>query len=123
MVVANSFKGNQLIGTSRIPDNTDPCHPAGAGWIMALSPFLGKNPDQAFFDANGDKIVDDQDTVTVDGEEVPVAGLGFDTPPNAPNFVSDTMLVSFDDGTNAAIETSGTAAVGGRVSWRELVGQ
>ncbi|MGA7979666.1 MAG: type IV pilus modification protein PilV [Chromatiaceae bacterium] len=122
MVTPNQFQGNQLIGTSRIPDASDVCNPSGRGWIMALDPFTGTNVGEPFFNLNGDGVVDIADVITDDnGESYPAGGVGFDSPPNNPIFVGNTMLVSFENGTTASIETSGSTGTGGRISWRELV--
>lgn len=122
MVTPNQFQGNQLIGTSRIPDASDVCNPSGRGWIMALDPFTGTNVGEPFFDINGDGVVDIADVITDDnGESYPASGVGFDSPPNNPIFVGNTMLVSFENGTTASIETAGSTGTGGRISWRELV--
>ncbi len=119
MVLPNQFRGSLLIGTTRVPVATDPCHPSGAGWVMAINPFTGTNPAAPFFDVNNDGVFDDKDMLN----GIPVAGLGFMSVPNAPIFVGNTMLISFDDSSTFAGNTSGTIGNFGRVSWRELVTQ
>ncbi|OIQ77365.1 neisseria PilC protein [mine drainage metagenome] len=124
MSTPNQFQGGVVLGTSRIPDTSDVCNPTGRGWIMALDPFTGTNVTKPFFDVNGDGVVNGSDVITgSDGTTYPAGGIGFDSAPNNPIFVSNTMLTSTDSGKSSAIQTSGGGASSGRVSWRELVNQ
>lgn len=117
MVTPNQFQGNLLLGTTRIPQASDPCNPSGKGWIMALDPFTGTNPSQAFFDINGDGRIDASDLI--DGK--PAAGIGFSSLPNNPIFVGSAMLTSFDNGAASSTQTSSSTGALQRVSWRELI--
>jgi len=125
MVVPNQLQGNLLIGTTRIPkptgDISDPCNPAGSGWIMAVNPFSGTGPVSNFFDTNGDGNINGSDTITVNGKQVPAAGLGFSSLPNAPIFIGGDMLLSFDNGSTATAETNSSSGGYSRVSWQELI--
>jgi type IV pilus assembly protein PilY1 len=123
MVTPNQFQGSLLVGTTRIPKATDPCNPSGSGWIMAIEPFTGTNPDPAFFDINGDGAINGSDVVTVGGKSYNVAGVGFTSLPNNPIFVGGNMLTSFDNGTTSSIHTAGAGGNLQRVSWRELINQ
>lgn len=123
MVTSNQFQGSLLIGTSRIPQATDACNPSGRGWIMALDPFTGTNPAAAFFDINGDGKFNTSDMITVNGKSYPAGGLGFNSLPNNPIFVGNTMLVSFDNGSTSNTSTSGSVGALQRVSWREILNQ
>ncbi|HEY8328428.1 MAG TPA: PilC/PilY family type IV pilus protein [Rhodanobacter sp.] len=123
IVTSNQFQGNLLLGTTRIPQAADVCNPSGSGWIMAINPFTGTNPSDNFFDVNGDGLVNASDTVTVNGKSYPAAGIGFSSLPNNPIFVGGSMLVSFDNGSNSSITTSGSTGSIQRVSWRELISQ
>lgn len=121
MVTPNQFRGSMLIGTSRLPTVDDPCNASGGGWIMAISPFTGTPESKSFFDINDSgNFTDDK----VTGTDYVAAGVGFDSIPNNPIFVSNTMLISFDDGTTGSlnIRPSGTGEAA-RLSWRELVGE
>ncbi len=117
MVTPNQFQGSLLLGTSRVPVVTDPCNPSGSGWIMAVDPFTGGNPAALFFDLNNDKKFDSNDQVN----SIPAGGVGFGSIANNPIFVSNTMLVSFDNATTSSIDTAGTVGALSRLSWRELV--
>ncbi len=125
IVAPNQLQGNLLIGTTRIPkpagDITDPCNPAGSGWIMAVNPFSGTGPITNFFDTNNDGMINGGDTITVNGQQVPAAGVGFTSLPNAPIFVGGDMLVSFDNGTTSSLKTQASSGGYSRVSWQELV--
>ncbi|NKF23169.1 pilus assembly protein PilY [Solimonas sp. C16B3] len=124
MVTPNQFQGSLLLGTTRIPESSDPCNPSGSGWIMAISPFTGAAPGSTFFDTNGDGDFDDDDMITdADGNKYVVAGVGFSSVPNNPIFVGNTMLVSFDNATTSSIGTAGNPNALDRLSWRELFGQ
>jgi len=123
MVIPNEFQGSLLIGTTRIPLSSDPCNPSGSGWIMAINPFTGTNPESAFFDLNNDGQFTSADLVTVNGQQYASAGIGFNSIPNNPIFVGNTMLTSSDNATTSSIATAGSVGPVGRVSWRELVTQ
>ena len=119
MVTSNQFQGDLLVGTTRIPEATDACNPSGQGWIMAIDPFTGTNPQASFFDVNGDGSINASDTIN----GVPAAGIGFSSLPNNPIFVGSSMLTSFDNGTTSSIQTSSSTGGMHRVSWRELINQ
>jgi len=119
IVTPNQFQGSYLLGTTRIPNSDDPCNPSGTGWVMAVDPFTGTNPQASFFDLNHDGSVDTSDNVN--GK--PAAGIGFNSLPNNPIFVGSAMLMSFDNGSNASIQTSGGGNNLIRVSWREMINQ
>jgi Tfp pilus tip-associated adhesin PilY1 len=133
-----------LIGTTRIPDASDVCAPAGTGYVMAINPFTGARLDETFFDMNRDGIFNDSDR---SGSDV-ISGFALDGMPNAPIFVEDTMLTSLDgngsgqaddgidndgdgeideedeDDTDDTDErkTQGSSVEVSRMSWREVLG-
>lgn len=119
MVTPNQFQGSYLLGTTRIPNSDDACNPSGTGWVMAVDPFTGTNPQTNFFDLNGDGKVNSSDSVN----GTPSAGIGFSSLPNNPIFTGGTMLTSFDNGSHSSIQTSGGGNNKTRVSWRELIAQ
>ncbi|MDO9451478.1 MAG: PilC/PilY family type IV pilus protein [Stagnimonas sp.] len=124
MVTPNQFQGRLLLGTSRVPaDSTtfDPCDPSGTGWVMAIDPFTGVPPRTNFFDVNNDGSFNNTDNAG--GGTSVTAGVGFTAIPNNPIFVSNTMLVNFDDASTGSISTRGSAGNINRLSWRELVVQ
>jgi type IV pilus assembly protein PilY1 len=119
MVTPNQFQGSYLLGTTRIPNSDDACNPSGTGWVMAVDPFTGTNPQTNFFDLNGDGKVNSSDSVN----GTPSAGIGFSSLPNNPIFTGGSMLTSFDNGSHSSIQTSGGGNNKTRVSWRELIAQ
>ncbi|SHM06124.1 type IV pilus assembly protein PilY1 [Rhodanobacter sp. OK091] len=125
MVTPNQFQGNLLLGTTRIPVVTDICNPSGSGWVMAVNPFTGTNPTAGFFlGAGGGGMVTYTYTSsngTVVTGTAAAAGVGFSSLPNNPIFVGGDMLTSFDNGTTASLNTSGSTGATTRVSWQELV--
>lgn len=121
MVTPNQFQGSLLLGTTLIPEGSDLCNPSGSGWVMAINPFTGTNPTSLFFDANGDGEFTSADEITVNGTPMAAAGLGFNSVPNNPIFVGNTMLMSFQNATTSSIKTAGTVGSISRVSWQELV--
>ena len=122
MVTPNQFQGRLLLGTSRVPADSatfDACDPSGTGWIMAIDPFTGVPPRTNFFDVNSDGSFNNTDNAG--GGSYVTAGVGFTAIPNNPIFVSNTMLVNFDDASTGSISTRGSAGDIDRLSWRELV--
>lgn len=123
MITPNQFRAGALIGTTRIPDGSDPCNPSGRGYVMAINPFNGARLVYSFFDISRDGKFDEEDTLTVGDVKVPASGVGFGAGPNNPIFLGNAMFVSLDDGSRAAFNTSppptGNAAT--RRSWREIL--
>jgi type IV pilus assembly protein PilY1 len=121
MVLPNRFQGQVLIGTTRIPDSSDACLPAGRGYVMAINPFTGSRLDATFFDVSRDGEFTNADMMMVDGQLTVASGVGFSSAPSNPIFIENVMQVSLDDGSTRTIETQGSAAEAGRMSWRELM--
>lgn len=125
MVTPNQFRGGALIGTTRIPDGSDPCNPSGRGYIMVIDPFTGARLSYSFFDMTRDGIFDEDDQLTVDGEKVVSSAYGFGAGPNNPIFVGNNFFISLDDGSTEggpiAPPATDNAAV--RRSWREILNQ
>lgn len=122
MLVGNQFSNGFLIGTSLIPDTSDPCAPGGRGWVMALNPFTGTNPTGNFFDMNGDGVFNDLDKVTVNGSLVPSGGIGFSSLTGSAAFSGNVLLVN-QNGVLNSRQTQPQANTPSRVSWRELINQ
>ncbi|MET0279740.1 MAG: PilC/PilY family type IV pilus protein [Steroidobacteraceae bacterium] len=120
MVVPNRFQGSALVGTTRIPEQGDPCAPGGRGFIMAIDPFTGARLTSTFFDVSGDSLFNNSDMLCDANGCTPVSGLGFESSPNNPIFIEDVMQVGLDDGTTRTIRTQGSSVQATRMSWREL---
>ncbi len=84
MVVPNLFQGRVLIGTTRIPDSSDPCSPTGRCFVMAIDPFNGARLDRTFFDFTGDSLFNDSDKLAVNNKLEIVSGIGFGSGANNP---------------------------------------
>lgn len=121
MVTANQFQGSALIGNTRIPDASDPCAPTGRGVIMAIDPFTGARLHDSYFDLDGDRQFTSTDMVMVNGELVPVSGIGLDTGFSNPSFLEDKMFIPTDDGRIRELDINPFSTGVGRTSWRELI--
>lgn len=121
MTVPNIFQQDVLIGTVRIPNTHDICKPTGRGFVIAINPFTGGRLDRIFFDINNDRKFDEKDNVTMNGESIPVSGLGFNSSPNAPIFIGSAMQIVEDDGTAHSILTQTGRSVAQITSWREII--
>lgn len=120
MVVPNRFHGNALIGTTRIPEEGDPCSPSGTGFIMAIDPFSGgRLGGGSYFDVDGDGNFDE----TIGQPPIPVSGVGTRAGPNAPMFLGDNIYVSLDDATSETFNLNPAGMAPRRVSWREIIGE
>lgn len=126
IVTPNQFRGNALIGNTRIPDASDPCAPSGLGMLMSIDPFTGGRLENSFFDINADGTINNSDMVTVDGVATVVSGLGFTSGLSNPVFIGNKIYVSTDDATlnspTGEYESgSGSTEDSERTSWRELM--
>src|SRR3546814_16129462 len=123
MVTPNQFQGTLLLGTTRVPESSDPCNPAGSGWIMAIDPFTGRGPGSVFFDLNDDTKFDTSDKITLDGVAYAAEGVGFSAVPTEPIFVGTVMEISFDHAKPRSVTNAQTVGPLDRLSWREMVCQ
>ncbi|PID48932.1 MAG: hypothetical protein CR991_09355 [Proteobacteria bacterium] len=123
MIVENIFQQDVLIGTVRIPDTDDICKPTGRGFVIAIKPFTGGRLDRIFFDTNDDTEFDDKDNLVYQEESLPISGFGFESSPNAPIFIGNTMQVVEDNGNTHSILTQGLGSTIQRTSWREIFNQ
>jgi type IV pilus assembly protein PilY1 len=120
MLVGNQFVDGYLVGTSSIPDTSDPCAPGGRGWVMILDPFTGTNPTSIYFDLNHDALFNSSDEVKDGDTSVAAGGMGFSSLTGAPAFTRGLMLNNLN-GTIDSRRVKGPGGNGERVSWRELV--
>ncbi|MDG5822182.1 pilus assembly protein [Xylella fastidiosa] len=116
MIVSNIFRGAALIGTTRIPDNSDICKLGGSGFVMAINPFTGGRLGQWFFDLN----TGGGSGGALNGK--PVSGVGVSSAPNSPVFTGNIMQIGADDGTVTSLKTPSSGGLNiNRVSWREIL--
>lgn len=116
MLAPNSFYNKVLLGTSFIPDASDPCNPGGRGMLWAINPFSGARLNQTVFDVNRDGYYTD----TLGGLNVSVMEIGSDVglSESAPGLVSGFLLTPDED--PPRLNLVGDGAVRG--SWREILG-
>lgn len=130
MVTPNTFQGFALIGTTMIPDASNPCNPAGRGFRMAIDPFTGArlvsstgNGSQGYnyFDVNGDGKIDDGDSVG-DGNDVN-SGVALNQGANGAVSVGSQLYTTMMDSTQRRdIPPPGAQSLL-RVAWREIFGE
>ncbi|HYQ21990.1 pilus assembly protein [Stenotrophomonas sp.] len=121
MIVPSQFRGRVLLGTTRIPDASNPCNPAGSGYYMALDPFSGGRLDDSFFDMDGNGEVGNAgDLLDENGKPVPSSGYLVGQGPNAPGFLGDWLGGSGEDGGLSGVITNPIGNRVRRVSWREV---
>ncbi|TNV98099.1 hypothetical protein C5H21_10225 [Xylella fastidiosa] len=119
MIVSNMFRGAALIGTTRIPDNSDICKLSGSGFVMAINPFTGGRLGQWFFDLNTGGGSGGSGGA-LNGN--PVSGVGVSSAPNSPVFTGNIMQIGADDGTVTSLKTPSSGGLNiNRVSWREIL--
>jgi len=121
MIVPSQFRGRVLLGTTRIPDASNPCNPAGSGYYMALDPFTGGRLDDSFFDMDGNgQVGNPGDLLDENGKPVPSSGYLVGQGPNAPGFLGDWLGGSGEDGGLSGVITNPIGNRVRRVSWREV---
>ena len=119
--------GTTLIASSIVPvAGGDTCAAGGTGYINAIDAFTGTASEKAFFDINGDGVVNDDDkvTVTIDGEQVDVAagsldlGIGM---PTRPTIIDKLLVVGGSTGQLGSVAINPQGVGARRVSWREIL--
>lgn len=121
IIVPSQFRGRVLVGTTRIPDASNPCNPAGSGYYMALDPFTGGRLDESFFDMDGNgQVGNPGDLLDENGRPVPSSGYLVGQGPNAPGFLGDWLGGSGEDGGLSGVITNPIGNRVRRVSWREV---
>lgn len=118
---------NAVRYTTLIPD-TDPCGVGRRGYLMELDIVSGSRPRGPVFDLDGDGLFDDSDLVEVDGERIPVSGVGGVTQGEQLSTVEDSQGVetivqpldpdSDDDDPSPGLLGDGTSS--GRQSWEQV---
>ncbi|MEG0186068.1 MAG: hypothetical protein RR704_21720, partial [Stenotrophomonas sp.] len=121
MIVPSQFRGRVLLGTTRIPDASNPCNPSGSGYYMAIEPFTGGRLDGSFFDMDGDGTVGNPgDLLDENGAPVPSSGYLVGQGPNAPGFLGDWLGGTAEDGSLTGMITQPIGNRVRRIGWREL---
>lgn len=124
MITPNSFYGSALMGTTFIPDGTDPCKPGGRSALWAINPFTGARLSQAVFDVNRNGNYTD-DTLSgmfpsvLDGLKPILVGVPPITTSDDGESVTVTMHTDPDESEQFR-PASGEAEF---ESWREVIGE
>ncbi|MBT8082379.1 MAG: hypothetical protein KJP08_00315 [Gammaproteobacteria bacterium] len=120
MVSDAVIRGDLVFFNSMNPD-TDPCQAGGSGWLMVAKWINGGRPGEIAFDLNGDRQLNDEDTINSNA----VAGVQVVGIPTAPVNLSNIRYTSTTQTRGGStIETTDILKSGGprtgRLSWEEL---
>lgn len=125
VVTRSVARGTTLFFNTTIPDS-EACHAGGTGWLMSVDAVFGGAPLNPVFDADDDDSVDNNDTVTDNGNEVNPVGERFgEGIPTEPSFLGDKQYTpGSKTGTGDEIDVREVEHLGGdgvdRVSWQEI---
>ena len=121
IVSDSALFSNVLLASSIIP-GTNPCEAGGHGFINAIDPFTGASVAGSFFDVNHDGKFDDGDKVTYGAGLLPVGSidLGVDMP-SIPAIIDKLLVAGGSKGNIGSVGVNNPGG-GGRISWREVVG-
>jgi type IV pilus assembly protein PilY1 len=123
--VSNSLlRSGRIIFSTLIP-NDQPCQFGGTSFIYALDVQGGPQLDRPFFDINKDRLFNDQDMATVNGQLVPFGALQSEvgiikTPTLIADGLSDLALSSGADGVATTEVTNRSHEPAGRQAWRKI---
>jgi type IV pilus assembly protein PilY1 len=123
--VSNSIlRSGRIIFSTLIP-NDQPCNFGGTSFLFALDVHGGTQLDRPFFDINKDRLFNDQDMTTVNGQLVPFSALQSEvgiiqTPTLITDGPSDLALTSGADGVPKVESTNRGQEPAGRQAWRKI---
>ncbi len=117
----------QLIGSAMVINTVIPgdnlCNPQGSGWVMSVDPYSGSRLRYNFFDRNNDGVFDNNDSVSIPGENngelIEVSGIRFNAMTSESVFFGDKLIQGLSNADRQALNTQ-LEFLRGRVSWREL---
>lgn len=116
-------RGNVLLFSSLIPPTNDTCEAGGKGFVNAIDVFTGTGLLEPYFDANGDGVVNDEDSLTEDGHRLPVGsmdlGVGM---PTLPTIIDNLLVVGGSKGNMGQTVVNPQGGQAQRISWREILG-
>ena len=123
--VSNSvLRSGRIIFSTLIP-NDQPGNFGGTSFLFALDVHGGTQLDRPFFDINKDRLFNDQDMATANGQLVPFSALQSDvgiikTPTLITDGASDLALTSGADGVPKTEVTNRSHEPAGRQAWRKI---
>jgi len=113
----------RLVVQTAIP-STDPCQGGGSGWTMVLDLETGGRLNYVLFDMNKDGKFDNADMVVVNGQPLPVSGIGSTTgiPTGGYDLLDkDRYWLCRGTGVDDCIPAANTLnIIEGRQSWMQL---
>jgi type IV pilus assembly protein PilY1 len=116
-------RGNVLLFSSLIPPTNDTCEAGGKGFVNAIDVFTGTGLIEPYFDANGDGVVNESDSLTAGGNKVPVGsvdlGVGM---PTLPTIIDNLLVVGGSKGNMGQTVVNPQGGQAQRISWREILG-
>jgi type IV pilus assembly protein PilY1 len=74
VVAKATLRSDRVIFTSMTP-SADPCAFGGTSWIMSVNLSSGGRLNYVYFDTNGDGDLDDDDTTSIDDQDIPWSGI------------------------------------------------
>jgi type IV pilus assembly protein PilY1 len=118
------LRNGRIIFSTLIPKD-QPCSFGGTSFVVALDVNGGKRLAAPFFDLNKDKLFDDQDTVTVSGQQLPLSALEssvgiVNTPALHASGTTDTFYTSGTTGSTAGEGVNPGHGAVGRQAWRKI---
>ncbi len=118
------LRNGRIIFSTLIP-NDQPCSFGGTSFVVALDVNGGKRLAAPFFDLNKDKLFDDQDKVTVNGQQLPLSALEssvgiVNTPALHASGATDTFYTSGTTGSTAGEGVNPGHGAVGRQAWRKI---
>ncbi|WP_051689402.1 pilus assembly protein [Pelobacter seleniigenes] len=126
VVTKPTLKYDRVIFTTLIPTQ-ETCSTGGSSWLMELTATTGNRPTSALLDLNGDGVIDENDTITIDGVSYYISGLGSDMIDSNPLVLDTTdgeeihkVISSSDGSVKDVLNLSGDSVELGRHSWRQL---
>ena len=131
LVYDENFQGERLVTNpqmwferlrlSTIIPSEDPCVPGSSSWNMEINYLTGGRLNYSVFDLDGDGVFDLNDGIMVDGELIPVSGIGTDQSGAAlPATMGDQIILNPNVGDGSLGYDSRIQAPSGRQSWREV---
>lgn len=124
MITPNSFYGSALMGTTFIPDGTDPCKPGGRSALWAVSPFTGARLNQAVFDVNRNGNYSDDTSggmfpSILDGLKPILVGV----PPITTSTDGESVTVTMHTDPDESEQFRPASGDAEFESWREVIGE
>jgi type IV pilus assembly protein PilY1 len=121
-VVARATVRNDRIIFTTLTPAPDPCAFGGKSFVMSVNRSSGARLNYAYFDTSGDGNIDNSDTVTIDGSDVPWSGISDEDNGVTKGVVALYKWLCFAGSAGGAptcIPVSGSQN-DGRKSWREV---